>query len=94
MPTDEFSVRWTGELEAAFAETYTFFATTDDGVRLWIDGWPVIDYWMDQASTERKGSIDLTAGRHSILMEYYENAGSAVAQLRWESPSLKSSLRT
>ena len=87
LPSDGFSVRWAGELEAAFTETYTFFATTDDGVRLWIDGWPVIDYWLDQSSTERKGTIDLVSGKHSILMEYYENTGSAVAQLRWASRS-------
>ncbi len=84
---DRFSVRWIGELETAFSEKYTFYARTDDGVRLWIDGNLVVDHWADQAYTERKGSIDLATGGHSILMEYYENEGSAVADLRWESPS-------
>ncbi len=85
--SDNYSIRWTAELEAAFDETYTFYAMTDDGVRLWIDGQLLIDHWFDQSAIERSGSIDLAAGPHSLLMEYYENAGHSVAQLRWESPS-------
>ena len=35
---DTFSVRWTGRVKPRFSQTYTFHATTDDGVRLWING--------------------------------------------------------
>jgi PA14 domain len=84
---DNFSVRWTGEVEAAFTETYTFYTNSDDGVRLWIDGQPLVDAWVDQGATEYSGKIDLVAGHsYSLLMEYYENGGSAVAELRWSSP--------
>ena len=47
---DLFSVRWTGEVEAAFTETYTFYTMSDDGVRLWIDGQQIIDDWNDHAA--------------------------------------------
>jgi hypothetical protein len=84
---DYFSVRWSGEVEAAFTETYSFYTNTDDGVRLWVDGRLLIDRWVDQSATEYKGKIDLVAGQtYSIVMEYYENGGGAVAELRWESP--------
>jgi hypothetical protein len=85
---DSFSVRWVGEVEAAFTETYTFYTLSDDGVRLWVDGRKLIDHWSEHGAIEDKGKIDLVAGNvYSILMEYYEDSGPAVAQLRWESPS-------
>ena len=85
---DNFSARWTGEVEAAFTETYTFYTSTDDGVRLWVDGKLLVDEWIDQGTTEYRGTIDLVAGNtYSLVMEYYENGGGAVAQLRWSSPS-------
>src|SRR5678815_3599590 len=45
---DNFSVRWTGKISADFSETYTFFITADDGVRVWINGQIIVDAWIDQ----------------------------------------------
>jgi hypothetical protein len=85
---DNFSVRWTGDVEVAFTETYTFYTNSDDGVRLWVDGQQLVDNWTDHSATENSGTIDLIAGNaYSIVMEYYENTGGAVAELRWSSPS-------
>ncbi|MFC1793765.1 PA14 domain-containing protein [Planctomycetota bacterium] len=85
---DSFSARWTGEVEAAFTETYTFYTSTNDGARLWVDGQQLVDAWIDQGTTEYRGTIDLIAGNtYSLVMEYYENGGGAVAELRWSSPS-------
>ena len=86
--TDQFSVRWSGEVEAAFTETYTFYARADDGVRLWVNGIQLVNAWVNQSATEYSGTIDLVAGNtYSIVMEMYENTGDAVAELRWSSPS-------
>jgi hypothetical protein len=85
---DQFSVRWVGQVEAAFTETYTFYARTDDGVRLWVEGQQLVDSWVNRSATEDKGAIDLMAGQlYSVVMEYYEDGSGAVAELRWESPS-------
>jgi len=85
---DQFSVRWTGEVEAAFTETYTFYTNSDDGIRLWVDGQQLVNNWTDHGATENRGKIDLVAGNtYSVVMEFYENGGSAVAELRWSSPS-------
>jgi len=85
---DQFSARWTGEVEAAFTETYTFYATGDDGVRLWVDGEQLVNGWIDQGATEYSGVIDLVAGQtYSLIMEYYENGGGTTAELRWSSAS-------
>lgn len=87
MGVDTFSVRWTGRLEPRFSETYTFRTRTDDGVRLWINNQLIIDRWIDQAATLHTGTINLQAGVfYDLRMEYYENTGSAVAELSWSSP--------
>ena len=84
---DNFSVRWTGDVEAAFTETYTFYPRTDDGVRLFVDGQLLVDNWIDRSAAENRGTIDLIAGNtYSLVMEYYENTGGAVAELSWSSP--------
>ncbi|MHC4438202.1 MAG: PA14 domain-containing protein [Planctomycetota bacterium] len=85
---NNFSVRWTGEVEVAFTEKYTFYTNTDDGARLWVDGKQLVNDWNDHGAEENSGTIDLAGGQfYPIVMEYYENGGGAVAQLSWSSPS-------
>ena len=87
LPADHFSVRWLGQVEPQFSETYTFYARADDGVRLWVNGQLLVDAWRDQGASEYSGSIALQAGqKYDLRMEYYENGGDASAQLRWSSP--------
>jgi hypothetical protein len=85
---DTFSARWTGFVQPQFTETYRFYTTSDDGIRLWVNGQLLIDNWTDHGPTQNSGTIALVAGRkYSIRMEFYENGGGAVATLDWESPS-------
>ena len=86
IPTDDFQIRWTATIEAETAGNYNFRSYTDDGLRLYIDGQLVIDYWQDQGPTNRTGSIYLSEGSHECVMEYYENGGGAVASLYWTPP--------
>lgn len=93
VPEDKFSVRWTGQVEAQYSETYTFYTQADDGIRLWVNGDKLIDNWADQGVTEKSGSITLVAGqRYDIKIEYYEKAGEATAKLLWSGPSTPKSL--
>ncbi len=85
---DTFSVRWTGQIQPQFSETYTFQTFTDDGVRLWINNQLIIDHWISPGLATHTGAITLVAGQKVALrMEYYENNGAARAQLSWSSPS-------
>ena len=85
---DTFSVRWTGQVQPQYSQTYTFYTNSDDGVRLWVNGQLIVDNWTDHGPTENSGTIALTANqRYDIVMTYYENGGGAVAQLSWSSTS-------
>lgn len=81
---DTYSVRWTGQVQAQYTETYTFTARTDDGVRLWVNNQLIINQWQNGSPTDYSGQINLVAGqKYDIKMEYYEDTGGAVAQLFW-----------
>lgn len=85
---DTYSVRWSGSVIPRYSQTYTFSTTSDDGVRLWVNGTRVIDAWTVHASRVDSGTITLTAGvAVPIVLEYFEGTGNAVAQLRWSSTS-------
>ena len=83
---DDFVVRWRGQITCPAMGEWTFYPTTDDGVRLFIGGSVVVDQWVDQSPTESSGTLTLEAGPHDITYEYYENGGGAVAELRWAGP--------
>jgi hypothetical protein len=84
---DNFSVRWSGQLLAPVTATYTFRTTSDDGVRFYVSGQPLIDNWTDHLATQNSAIIALTAGqRYDIRMDYYDRATTATARLEWAYP--------
>jgi hypothetical protein len=86
--TDYFQVRWVGQLQPLYSQTYKFFTTSDDGQRLWVNGTKLIDDWALHGPTERNGNIALAAGQlYPITYEFFEKTGGAVAKLWWWSPS-------
>jgi Flp pilus assembly pilin Flp len=79
---DNFSIRWTGDFQ--FEEKkYAFTTTSDDGVRVWVDDALLVDAWKPQSATTYRAPQRLTAGVHTVKMEYYERGGYAVAKLGW-----------
>ncbi|HXE40263.1 MAG TPA: PA14 domain-containing protein, partial [Azonexus sp.] len=93
VPANEFSVRWTGWVQAPTSGTYTFYVNSDDGARLWIDGQNIIDHWADQGMREWSGTALLEADRkHDIRLEYYENQGAAACQLSWAGPGVSKAI--
>jgi hypothetical protein len=87
--TDNFSVRWSGQVRPSTSGTYTFYTMSDDGVRLYVNGQALVNNWTDHGPTENSGNISLTANQlYTITMEFYENGGGATAQLSWSGPGV------
>ncbi len=83
---DTFAVRWSGKIVPRYTGDYRIFTVSDDGIRVWIDGFLLMDAWNDHPPTEYYGDYPLQAGReHEIVIEMYENGGGAVAKLLWQS---------
>ena len=84
---DTFSVRWTGQVQPQYGETYTFYAAVDDGVRLWVNNQLIINRWVNNAG-EPTGTIALIGGqKYAIKMEFFQNKARASARLSWSSQS-------
>jgi beta-glucosidase len=88
MPTKQFSVRWTGLLLAPDTGTYQLSFTGDDGFRVFLDDKPVINNWVDEASTTIGTQVDLQAGKkYAVRIEFYQNGGDFTARFEWQRPN-------
>jgi len=89
VPDDKFSARWTGQLEAApKSGDYTFALSSDDGVRLWVNGKKVIDAWKPLFDITNTAKVHLEAGeKANIRLEYFEATGGANVILGWIPPA-------
>lgn len=83
LPADNFSVRWTREWRFS-AGTYRFSVRVDDGARLYVDGNLVLDTWGVGPRRTEFADVSLSAGTHSLRLEYVEVGGEATAILWWE----------
>jgi RHS repeat-associated protein len=82
--SDNFSVRWSGNLVVATEGDYTFTTVSSEGTRLTVDGMQAIHKWQNQPVTSWSSlPIHLTPGLHPITLDYYEATGPAEAHLRW-----------
>lgn len=84
-----YSVRWTGQVQPQFSETYTFMLQCGGGFRLWVDNKLLLDSWTEHYPGDFKGSINLVAGqKYDIKIEYFNTDGKSGMGLFWSSPSL------
>ena len=82
MSADYFSARFTGVFYFV-GGSYRFTATSDDGIRVWVDDNLIIDQWHVSSARTYTVDVDVGEGEHSLKIEYFEEKGDAVCQLRW-----------
>jgi hypothetical protein len=78
---NNYSVRWTCQVNVAAAGGYSFSVVTDDGMNVWVDGNLVIGASYDQPPTSYSNSIYLNVGTHTVLVQYYNHTGGGTAQV-------------
>ena len=83
VPLDKWSARWTGKLVSPGAGWYEIGLQADNGVRLFLDGKKIVDYWTDARPGKFKiARYRFEAGRqYDIRVDFYENAGSCRCRL-------------
>lgn len=81
---DNFSVRWTRYF--SFDEgRYSFWASVDGGVRVLVDGAPIIDAWTPNQPGWIVREREVSADRwHLVVVEYYDPGGDAKAEVFWK----------
>lgn len=81
LPADRFATLAEGAFEAPPGD-YELQVTTDDGVRVWLDGKLVVaDAWKYQGPTPYSSMVKL-GGKHRLRVEHFEIDGFSTLQLR------------
>lgn len=77
--TDDFALRYAGQLRIDVAGGYRFDATPDtgDGYRVWIDGKVVASAWGDGDVAHGSPVLELAAGWHDLVVDYADTGGAA-----------------
>ncbi|MEC8832477.1 MAG: PA14 domain-containing protein, partial [Bacteroidota bacterium] len=70
--SDNFSIRYTGYIQIDTQGSYTFYTTSDDGSKLYINGNQIVDNDGAHGSQERSGTVTLTTGLHDITVLFFE----------------------
>ena len=86
--TAKYSVRYTGFIQIDTDDTYIFYTNSDDGSKLSIDGVEVVDNDGLHRQKERSGSIPLTIGIYPIEILFFENNGSDILEVSYQSSSV------
>ncbi|HKK82154.1 MAG TPA: glycoside hydrolase family 3 C-terminal domain-containing protein, partial [Prolixibacteraceae bacterium] len=82
---NNFSVRWTGQLQSPGNGEYTFGMISDDGCRVYIDGELIIDEWTEHAMAPSLTTFNFEEGKtYNIKIEYFDSAQDAGAILVWK----------
>ena len=74
--SDGFAAEWT-KSDTFAARDYQFQVRIDDGARVYIDDELIIDQWSDHGGQTFTAHKTVTAGTHTIKVQYYENTGNA-----------------
>jgi PA14 domain len=81
---DRFVVRWSGFVKVAKDCRIRFYTESDDGSRLFIAGKQIVDNAGLHGMEEREGEVDLKAGDHEIVVEFFDNSQGAGCKVAWE----------
>ncbi|MVT41965.1 sulfatase-like hydrolase/transferase [Chitinophaga oryziterrae] len=83
-----FGVVFNGYLQIDKEGEYTFYNSSDDGSKLFVDGTEVVNNDGDHGVVERSGSIKLSVGRHPVRIEYYNGEGGFWLDAFYKGPGL------
>jgi len=91
---NNFTVRWTGAVQAQYSEPYTFTTVAGGGVRLWLNGYLLIDDQAPHATpvTNRVPVLLHAQQYYNVQLVYTHSPGSGLVKWLWASPSTPASV--
>lgn len=87
LKNDYFAFVFTGLINIPESGIYTFYTSSDDGSKLYIDGYEVVNNDGTHAVIEASGSIPLVAGMHKIAVSFFEVAGGEALEVKYKGPN-------
>lgn len=83
---DNYYVRWSGYIEIKAAGEYEFNTRSDDGSRLFINDNQVLENGGWHGMQDRRGKVQLSAGKHQISVEFFEGGSGAGIEWKYKGP--------
>ena len=83
---EKVSLRYTAQLNIAQTGDYTFYLTSDDGSRLYLNGKEIIDNDGSHGMTEKTGQLRLKNGVNDIVVTYFDSGGGDGLTVDWSGP--------
>lgn len=84
-----FSLQFEAQINIVKSGDYTFYTTSDDGSKLYINGKEIVNNDETHGKQERSGKISLTAGMHNITVTYFEKWGNSdILEVRYAGPGI------
>ncbi|MEO8148494.1 MAG: alpha-L-fucosidase [Bacteroidia bacterium] len=82
--SENFGLEYEGYIRVPSDAVYTFYLSSDDGSKLWIDNDETIDNNGLHGDVERDGGIALKKGFHKIKVAYIQAGGDASLKLKYK----------
>lgn len=81
-----FGVRFVTYLQVSEDE-YTFYTTSDDGTKLYVDGDLIVNNDGTHGMAEASGTVSLSQGWHKLVVDYFQNDQGKGIEVDWASSS-------
>ncbi len=70
--------------------TWRFYTRSDDGSKLWVNGSLVVDNDGLHATVEESGFVTLSAGIHTVRVDFFDKTQAEFLEVGWEGPGVSS----
>ncbi|MFF1460672.1 PA14 domain-containing protein [Streptomyces sp. NPDC058330] len=78
LPSDNFGVRWSVTRDFGSGGPFTFTASAQDGIRVYLDGVRKINVWKNVSTTVKKTvAVTIPKGKHTLRVDFVNWTGAA-----------------
>ena len=82
----DFALIYKGYIQIPRAGLYTFYLASNDGSRLYLNGFNLINNDGGHAEREKSASTSLKKGFHKISLKYFQMGGQRALRVFWKGP--------
>jgi len=89
---DNYAFRYTACINIPRLGIYTFFTKSDDGSKLYLSNFQIVNNDGLHGAQERSGSALMGAGYHNIVVTFFEATGAETLEVRYQGPGISKQL--
>lgn len=86
-----FGLHLRGRLRIDRVGAYTFYLSSDDGSRLYVNDEDILDNDGPHSMSMRSATIELLPGLHDVEVTFFESGGAEGLELEWSGPGIERS---